>query len=71
MEQRYLAPGGLEFEVMDMIYRLPFRDWLELNSQTGVKPRKSANRGLEMPPSSGLAWSRLLRDAPCSGTMPR
>jgi beta-lactamase class C len=24
-------PGGLEFEVMDMIYRLPFRDWLELN----------------------------------------
>jgi beta-lactamase class C len=25
-------PGGLEFEVMDMIYHLPFRDWLELNS---------------------------------------
>ena len=24
-------PGGLEFEVMDMIYRLPFRDWLELD----------------------------------------
>jgi beta-lactamase class C len=24
-------PGGLEFEVMDMIYQLPFRDWLELN----------------------------------------
>ncbi|MFL6726835.1 MAG: serine hydrolase domain-containing protein [Sphingomicrobium sp.] len=24
-------PGGMEFEVMDMIYRLPFRDWLELN----------------------------------------
>jgi beta-lactamase class C len=24
-------PGGLEFEVMDMIYGLPFRDWLELN----------------------------------------
>ena len=23
-------PGGLEFEVMDMIYRLPFRDWMEL-----------------------------------------
>lgn len=23
-------PGGLEFEVMDMIYHLPFRDWLEL-----------------------------------------
>ena len=24
-------PGGLEFEVMDMIYHLPFRDWIELN----------------------------------------
>jgi beta-lactamase class C len=26
-------PGGLEFEVMDMIYHLPFRDWLELDSK--------------------------------------
>jgi beta-lactamase class C len=24
-------PAGVEFEVMDMIYHLPFRDWLELN----------------------------------------
>lgn len=24
-------PGGLEFEVMDMIYGLPFRDWLEID----------------------------------------
>jgi beta-lactamase class C len=24
-------PGGLEFEVMDMLYHLPFRDWMELN----------------------------------------
>lgn len=24
-------PAGLEFEVMDMIYRLPFRDWLEVD----------------------------------------
>jgi beta-lactamase class C len=24
-------PGGLEFEVMDMLYHLQFRDWLELN----------------------------------------
>ena len=29
-------PWGLEFEVMDMIYRLPFRDWLELNSAGGA-----------------------------------
>ncbi len=25
-------PGAMEFEVMDMIYHLPFRDWMELNS---------------------------------------
>jgi beta-lactamase class C len=24
-------PGALEFEVMDMVYHLPFRDWLELD----------------------------------------
>lgn len=24
-------PGGLEYEVMDMVYGLPFRDWLELS----------------------------------------
>jgi len=27
-------PGGLEFEVMDMIYGLPFRDWLEVERST-------------------------------------
>jgi len=26
-------PGGLEFEVMDMLYHQPFRDWLELNTK--------------------------------------
>jgi beta-lactamase class C len=31
-------PGGLEFEVMDMIYHLPFRDWLELDLRPGEKP---------------------------------
>ena len=29
-------PGGLEFEVMDRIYRLPFRDWLELSKAPGA-----------------------------------
>jgi beta-lactamase class C len=24
-------PNGLEYEVMDMVYRLPFRDWLDLD----------------------------------------
>jgi len=31
-------PGGLEFEVMDMIYRLPFRDWLQLDTPPTVAP---------------------------------
>jgi beta-lactamase class C len=35
-------PGGLEFEVMDMIYRLPFRDWLEVDSSPGLQSREIA-----------------------------
>ena len=31
-------PGGLEFEVMDMIYHLPFRDWMELDQAGGAEP---------------------------------
>jgi beta-lactamase class C len=27
-------PGGLEYEVMDMLYGLPFKDWLELDKLT-------------------------------------
>ena len=30
-------PGGLEFEVMDMLYHLPFRDWLEIDSAPGAR----------------------------------
>ncbi len=29
-------PGGLEFEVMDMLYRLPFRDWLEIDGKAAL-----------------------------------
>jgi beta-lactamase class C len=37
-------PGGLEFEVMDMLYDLPFRDWMELGGDTGtIAARKSKN----------------------------
>jgi beta-lactamase class C len=35
-------PGGLEFEVMDMLYRLPFRDWLELDSAPAPAPPVAA-----------------------------
>jgi beta-lactamase class C len=27
-------PNGIEYEVMDMVYHLPFRDWLELDKAT-------------------------------------
>jgi beta-lactamase class C len=42
-------PGGLEFEVMDMLYRLPARDWLGLDSratplQPEPEPEGSAGR---------------------------
>jgi beta-lactamase class C len=31
-------PGGIEYEVMDMLYGLPFRDWLELQKAGGIAP---------------------------------
>jgi beta-lactamase class C len=31
-------PGGLEFEVMDMLYHLPFRDWMELDKAGSPAP---------------------------------
>jgi beta-lactamase class C len=49
-------PGGLEFEVMDMLYHLPFRDWLKLGEdvadsgsaeeteESGGEPRGRAAR---------------------------
>ena len=41
-------PGGLEFEIMDMVYRLPFRDWLNID---GVAPATVAED--ESDPNSG------------------
>lgn len=40
-------PGGLEFEVMDMIYQLPFRDWLEVDSRPGLRPQEVAQNDAE------------------------
>ena len=31
-------PGGLEFEVMDMLYDLPFRDWMEIDTAGAPTP---------------------------------
>ena len=40
-------PGGLEFEVMDMIYQLPFQDWLKLggNGETDEEEEPVTDSG--------------------------
>ncbi|HEX8257386.1 MAG TPA: serine hydrolase domain-containing protein [Allosphingosinicella sp.] len=38
-------PGGLEFEVMDMVYQLPFKDWLGLDGRPGAAPATPAEPG--------------------------
>ncbi len=47
-------PGGVEFEVMDMIYRLPFRDWLKLGEPTAkVDAAMIAERDAELESGAG------------------
>ena len=41
-------PNGIEYEVMDMIYRLPFRDWLgieDVSRDTQPEPERPENEG--------------------------
>ena len=40
-------PNGLEYEVMDSIYRLPFRDWL------GIEDRSLETQPEERPDNEG------------------
>ncbi len=53
-------PGALEFEVMDMIYHLPFRDWLELDKTPGAvvlqeaEEPASAIAATVIPPKAGI-----------------
>ena len=47
-------PGGLEFEVMDMIYGLEFRDWLELQKSARPDTRAIARAESEEDISSGV-----------------
>ena len=47
-------PGGLEFEVMDMVYHLPFRDWMELDKS----PAQSIAAADEDPSDSGDSADR-------------
>lgn len=46
-------PAGLEFEVMDMLYRLPARDWLQLDSPAapGAEPEPAETNQVD--PGSG------------------
>ena len=37
-------PKGIEFEVMDMVYGLPFRDWLELDAGPEARPESDEGR---------------------------
>jgi beta-lactamase class C len=44
-------PNGIEYEVMDMVYRLPFRDWLAIDERSlSVQPD-----GLARPENEGSA----------------
>jgi beta-lactamase class C len=41
-------PNGIEYEVMDMIYGLPFRDWLRLDTPEGEAPVGEEAAGNEL-----------------------
>ncbi|MEO7240036.1 MAG: serine hydrolase domain-containing protein, partial [Sphingomicrobium sp.] len=51
-------PGGLEFEVMDMLYHLPFRDWLELDKSPGRAAPPAAVEPEENPQTVAAAAER-------------
>jgi beta-lactamase class C len=45
-----VQPGGIEFEVMDMLYGLPFHDWLELDRDGAApvpEPAEASENGIE------------------------
>jgi len=43
-------PNGIEYEVMDMVYHLPFHDWLSLDSREGAAaPEPESEEGTASP----------------------
>lgn len=46
-------PWGLEFEVMDMFYRLEPRDWLQLDSKPGAAPAELPDAGTNSSADAG------------------
>lgn len=53
-------PNGIEYEVMDMVYRLPFRDWLFLDTPQGRGTERTAQAEREEAPAA--------RERPARGT---
>ncbi len=51
-------PGGLEFEVMDMVYHLPFRDWMELDSRPGAPAQQPAEDAEDIASAAAIAAAR-------------
>ena len=45
-------PNGIEYEVMDMVYRLPARDWLELDKPAEPAAAPETNP-VEQPENEG------------------
>ena len=72
-------PNGIEYEVMDMVYQLPFRDWLSLDSreERAAEPEQRAMRrnranGARRARSAGPAAGRVARaSAPAARGRPR
>ena len=52
-------PGGLEFEVMDMVYSLPFRDWMEIDGKKGAAPAQPAPAAVEEEGGSPLTQGEV------------
>ena len=42
-------PGGLEFEVLDMLYRLEPRDWLDVDDKMAAPPAIAAEKAVGLP----------------------
>ncbi len=62
-------PGGLEFEVMDMLYHLPFRDWLEL--ERGPQPRAAPEAAADIAEASAPGGRVAARYAAARKPEPR
>jgi beta-lactamase class C len=54
-------PGGLEFEVMDMVYHLPFRDWMELDSKPGAPAAEPAEDAEDIASTAAIAAATKAR----------